>query len=475
MTTMDTTMDSALSDIDTFTRQLRSAGGTAFAAGETTWVARTSCALDAMGGFAEYCGALTLSLPTVDAVYGAAQERHDQTVQVALLSAAHNGHPTSCTFPLALWYDHDRLVDAATFARRLEPHAAEWAKPLLGVLYVLLAEQRVPHLRGGLSLAVAGPAPWETDPALASAVIAAALSAIAKSFALNVPPVQMGLWCQQVQNQVLRVPCGPSAAACALYGEAGRLLQLLCQPLEFVGRLPVPDRVALVGIDCGARHPAAAQKFREARTAAFMGRRIIERVLAARGPASDWGGYVARLSVCDYVDTLRDRLPTKLRGRDFLERFGALDDPLTEVAPDAMYKIRSRTEHHIYENARVHQFAERLARAQRTGETGPLLEAGELMFASHWSYGQRCGLGSIETDKLVNCLRRRGPRQGIFGAKVGGTGAGGIVTVLLHDSEAAHQAVREAVAEYAQATGCRTRLLTGAAEGVATCSVQPVA
>ena len=465
---------SDISDIDAFAHQLRGALGAELTASEPKWVARAAGPLDCMGGFAEYCGALTLTLPMADSIYAAVQARHDQNVQVNLLLGDRNGRPAAGSFPLALWYENDRVVDAATFVHRIEDLDGGWATPVVGVLYALLSDGRLPHLHGGLTIAVAGRLPWEADPIVSAAATAATLAAVCECLALDIPPVEMALLGQQSQNHVIGVPCGPSAVACALLGEAGTLLQLLCQPLEVVGRLGVPDRITLVGIDCGVRHPAAAQKFRQARVASFMGRRIIERFLAARGRPCGWRGYLARLSVSDYVDMFRDRLPTKMKGRDFLDRFGPTGDPLTSIDAGAVYKIRSRAEHHIYENSRVHQFAERLARARRTGEQGPLIEAGELMFASHWSYGQRCGLGSIETDRLVNVLRRRGPRAGIWGAKICGTGAGGTVAVLMSDTDSAHDAVHESLAEYTAATGCQARLLVGSSDGAAAHGVRRV-
>ncbi len=471
---VDTTIGSELSGIDAFAYRLRSELSTEFSPSGAKWIARAATALDCMGGFAEYCGALTLSMPTADSVYTAVQVRDDQNVQVSLLPGDRNGHPTADAFPLSLWYADGKLLDAVAFARRVESLDAAWAKPVVGVLHTLLSEAHIPHLRGGLTIAVASPLPWETDPAICAAVIAATMAAVGKCLDFSMGPVDMALLCQQSQNHFPGLPCGPSAAACALLGESDTLLQLLCQPLEVVGRLVMPEGTVLVAINCGARHRAAERKFHEARVAAFMGRRIIERLLAAQGRHSDWGGYLARVSVSDYVDTFRDRLPTKMKGKDFLERFGQTGDSLTSVDEEKVYKIRSRTEHHIYENARVRQFAERLARTRRTGEQGPLLEAGELMFASHWSYGQRCGLGSIETDKLVNCLRTRGPRQGIFGAKISGVGAGGTVVVLMSATDAAHRAVHESLTEYTQTTGCDTRLQIGSSDGVTSYGVRQV-
>lgn len=468
----DTTTGGHLRDIAVFTEQLRGELGAAFSAMESKWLVHASNPLDCMGGFAEYCGALTLSMPTADSVCAAVQRRRDQSVQVHLMLGGRNGNPVATTFPLALWYHDGEVVEVATFVRRVEEQGARWAKPVVGALHVLLSSGSVPHLGGGLSIALSSELAWEAGPRVSATATAATMTAVCKCLNACMDPVAVALLCQQSQNQVMGIPCGPSAAAAALLGQAGALLQLRCQPLVVVGHLPLPDRVSILGIDCGSRHPAAADKFQHARAAAFMGRRIIERFIQARRRAVDWGGYLARLSVNDYVETYRDRLPTKMKGKDFLERFGDSGDPLTTVDAGGIYKIRSRAEHHIYENARVHQFVERLARAQRTGEQAALLEAGELMFASHWSYGQRCGLGSIETDKLVNCLRQRGPGRGIFGAKVCGAGSGGTVAVLMSDTDSAHQAVHQALEEYTQATGCSTRLLAGLPKGTASLSVR---
>ncbi|MCP4594536.1 MAG: hypothetical protein GY842_27710 [bacterium] len=470
--TTDTETRSDPSRLDHFSAQLRGELGHAFNPTETKWVAHAPRTLDCMGGFAEYCGALTLTLPTADAVYVAAQPRQDQNVQISLATYEGNGHHTACTVPLALWYADGQLADAAQFARRFKELDAEWAAPVIGVLHALLARGHAQHFGGGLSLAVLTVPDLSPHPADAATTSAATMAAAAPCLGLEIPPVELAALVQHSQNHVMGLPCGPSAAACALLGQARTMLQLLCQPFEVLGGLRVPEGQTILGIDSGARHPAAVLKFHEARVAAFMGRRIIERLFDARNRSTQWGGYLAQLSVSDYVDTLRDRLPTKMKGRDFVDRFGDTDDPLTTLDPDGIYKIRSRAEHHIYENSRVHQFAERIARVQRTGQQNPLIEAGELMYASHWSYGQRCGLGSLETDKLVNCLRECGIEAGIYGAKVCGAGAGGNVVVLMADSPSTRQALQDALSKYHRLSGCSPRLLPEPSDGAATFAVQ---
>ncbi|MCH7814469.1 MAG: GHMP kinase, partial [Planctomycetes bacterium] len=188
----------------------------------------------------------------------------------------------------------------------------------------------------------------------------------------------------------------------------------------------------------------------------------------------NWQGYLCQLTLSDYVERLRDRLPTKIKGRDFLDRFEDPGDAMTTVDPDKVYKVRSRTEHHIYENTRAHQFAERLCRAARSHDQIAITEAGELMYASHWSYGQRCGLGGIETDRLVNLLRAEGPATGILGAKVSARGAGGTVVVLHTDTDGAREAIRRATDQYARLTDLDPRIFAGTSPGAGAWGVHEI-
>ncbi|RJP32469.1 MAG: hypothetical protein C4547_13805 [Phycisphaerales bacterium] len=180
-----------------------------------------------------------------------------------------------------------------------------------------------------------------------------------------------------------------------------------------------------------------------------------------------WSGHLSLICGRDYSERLRDRLPTRLAGADFLNRFGPIPDPLVAVEPQVLYRVRSRTEHHVYENARTIQFAERLARAARTGDDAVAAEAGELMYASNWSLSQRCGLNAVTADRLVTLLRRRGPASGILGAKQGGRGCGTLVIVLTAGTRAAEAAVAAACAEFESTTGLTTTLFAAPAPGAA--------
>jgi galactokinase len=54
------------------------------------------------------------------------------------------------------------------------------------------------------------------------------------------------------------------------------------------------------------------------------------------------------------------------------------------------------------------------------------------MFQSHEGYCAM-GLGSAETDEMVEALKQLGPDQGVYGARISAGGSGGTVVVLLED------------------------------------------
>ena len=239
-------------------------------------------------------------------------------------------------------------------------------------------------------------------------------------------------------------------------------------------RVRVPNGYRVLGIDTGAGHDGFADKFRRVRAATLMGRLLIDRIVEHDGANGiPWDGYLSRITVPQYVARFRDRLPPKLAGREFLRLFGELDDSTIRVEPDVVYRIRSRTEHHIYEHQRTLSFVEAVSRLA-AGENDACQVVGELMAASHWSYGQRCGLGSREADLLVRLLRARGASAGICGAKVSGRGCGGTVTVWMKDDPTAESALHGTLDEYRQQTGFTPRLLHPGARGGYAATVQRV-
>ncbi|GJM26458.1 MAG: hypothetical protein DHS20C16_28730 [Phycisphaerae bacterium] len=323
----------------------------------------------------------------------------------------------------------------------------------LAVLRSMLVAEIVPHFGGGLSIHINSNLLGDRTRQCAS-LASGVFQAVANTYAVSKSASEAATVLHGVFEEFSGVPCGLATLASPMIDKAGFLSPICCRPLEIGECLALPAGVTLVGIDSGIVYPNATKKYLHARTTSKMGAAIIARLMGVSDSSQEQGhDYLSRISVSEYVERFRDLLPTKIKGQQFLDRFGPLPHRTAAIDAKEIYKIRSRTEHHIYENERVRHFADRLSRANRTGGAAEIVEAGELMYASHWSYGQRCGLGSRETDTLVNLLRDRGPDAGIYGARVSGAGAGGTVVVLMRDSDDTRSAIAAAVGEYEQETG----------------------
>lgn len=424
--------------------------------------------LDCMGGMADFSGALALQMPIERSVYVAGGRRDDQSVYVESIGWNHDGQAACFKWPLSILYASDgSIVTAERLAAYFD--SCPWVRHVAGVFLGLLESGDVPHFAGGVTLVLQSDIPSQAGLASSAAIQVAVAKALTALFDVELDAHGLARACRQANIEVVGAEPGLVDHLTCLLGEPNALLEIRCQPDDVLGTLVLPPGVTFAGVDTGVRAPIYHPRYADNRAASLIGRFVIDRILRASGAVGDpTGGYLANISPSEYVRRFRNALPVKLRGKEFIERFGQPEDLEVTVQPDQIYKVRSRTEHHIYENDRTHRFMERVARARRTGERDALVEAGELMYASHWSYGQRCGMGSIETDVLANLVRERGPARGLYGAKITGGGCGGTVAVFMADTPAAHAALEEAVTAYRAKTGKQAAVHLGSSPGAMT-------
>ena len=431
------------------------------------YIARAPYALDAMGGLAEYTGALVLNLPVADAALVAAQRRSDDTLTVSQISPGTNGSVTPTVVSMsALLAGDGTPLPVERVCAQLDGVNAGPLRCVVGAVFEMLAAGMLGSVDGGMTLMVGLPEPAASVVHRETSITAAVVVAVAAAYNIALNPNEVAVICQRVSNHWLGLPIGVADAVCVLTGRPEVVTQLRCDSQTDAGAVPLPDSLELLSVVCGEPDVAGVDKYVQVRTAAFMGRLLIDRIIQHEGAGHlQWDGHLSRISITDYVERFRDRLPTKLRGGEFLDRFGETGDPLTRVDPDVIYRVRSRTEHHIYEHARVCQFAQCLSRAIRSGDRRALVEAGELMYASHWSYGQRCGLGAVNTDLLVSLVRKHGSDAGVLGAKVAGRGSGGVTTIFAERTEAAERALAASIETFTKRTGRSVTMLRGSTPG----------
>jgi L-arabinokinase len=374
-----------------------------FRPNEPVYIARAPGRLDVMGGIADYSGSLVLEMPITAAACAAAQLTECEGVVAVsgsrrLAVSARDLSDTSLD-ELALLLAED----------------GGWAAYVLGPIALLAREDGLGL--DGLRVLVASDVPEGKGVSSSAAVELASIQAAAACLARPAEPKRYALIAQRAEHQLARAPCGVMDQMTAAFGEADRLLAVLCRPAEIVGALPLAASLAVWGIDSGVRHAVAGDGYRRARCATFMGKELL---------GLDRGDY---LSECVPSQIAFDDLPERMEGSEFIRRYGAVADDVSVVEPDVSYPVRAATMHAIEEHMRVSLFAE-LVQLEPTDRRAELL--GELMFQSHASYS-RLGLGTTATDAIVDEVRRLGWRDGLIGARISGGGSGGTVAVLARD------------------------------------------
>ena len=427
-------------------------------------VTRAPGRLDLMGGIADYSGSLVLQWPIQGAVHVAIQRHGGKTLRIASVPDAPN--KTARLFEINL----DELLGAdystlrARFSDEPENH---WAAYIAGAIPVL-ARERNASFPEGADMLIGSTVPEGKGVSSSAALEVASMQALAAVYELKIFAPELARLCQKIENLVVGAPCGVMDQMTAVCGETNRLLELLCQPAELKGTVPLPEELDVWGIDSGIRHFVGGADYRTVRTAAFMGYRIIAGLAELPSKQSDaghlviddkrWNGYLANISRQEFAREYAPHIPERISGQKFLDNYEGITDTVTSVDPSVEYPVLAATRHAIYEHARVKSFAA-ILKSWKGGEQ--VRKLGELMYESHESYSS-CGLGSDGTDALV-ALVRETAADDLYGAKITGGGSGGTVAVL--GARGAGAAVCRVADRYCEQTGYEPAIISGSSPG----------
>jgi len=419
-----------------------------------------------MGGIADYSGALVLQLPLGRQTTVSVQRQSSRRCHVR----SHRGDA---------WVEFAIDIDEITTGSLRDPHALassfagresdRWAAYVVGVAQYCL--QRAGDSVSGIRVSVESTVPEGKGVSSSAALEVATMVAVCTAFDIVMDPREVAIACQWVENHVVGAPCGIMDQMTSACGQENRLLRLRCQPGTIEGYSEIPRGYRFFGIDSGLRHAVTGADYGTVRTAAFMGYRMIADAVGLSAKRDGlrvaiddprWNGYLANITPGEFDDRYRDLLPERIRGAEFLERFGGITDTVTRVESDRLYPVRNATTHPVHEQARVARFATLLD--ELSSDSSLATELGQLMYASHASYSS-CGLGSDGTDHLVDLVASAGEDSGLFGAKITGGGSGGTVAIL--GVETAEPVVREIAARYATKTGRTAEVFSESGPGAA--------
>lgn len=415
--------------------------------------------IDVMGGIADYSGSVVFEGNIAEACIVAVQVRRDRLIRLWSYGIERDGMQPMFELQIsALESAHGWLSYEEAHKLLTANATTAWAAYPIGTLFVLLKEGILSSIPHGFNIFIKSDVPMGAGVSSSAAIEVSTMMAFNVALDLRLDGLTLARLCQMAENYVVGAPCGIMDQVTSALCEEGKLLALKCQPHELLGLHKIPKGCMVVGIDSNVKHAVGGTKYRGARTAAFMGFKIIKQI-----SGNDYGGYLCNVSTKEYAKRYRKVLPSKIDGDKFLREYGETDDAVTKVNPNEIYSVRGCTEHPIYENERVQRFILLLDEANRTGDERYLIHAGKLMYASHWSYAKRAGLGCRETDLLVNFAKSYGVTHGIYGAKITGGGSGGTVAMLIRDD--ALPLVRHIADRYQKLTGLKPRLFVGTSMG----------
>jgi len=397
-----------------------------FTAGEI-WVTRVPARLDVMGGIADYSGANVCEAVLGRGVLMGLQARTDRTLRVRSMQAGLKALPIETRVPIESFKSGDDLAGYAEIRALCQSNPlANWSAYIVGSIFTLLKEEPV-KLPYGFNLLLLSAVPMNVGIGSSAAVEIGTLSCLNAYLGLNLPPPRIARLGQMSENHVVGAPCGIMDQTAITSGRQGCLTHILCRPGEVKGEVQIPPGTAFVGINSMVRHSVAGSPYIDTRIGAFIGKKIINEIRAKTGRSPL--NYLTELSVEQFRAEYAAALPNELVGSEFLARYKTHDDPVTKIQPDATYGVAGPTRHPIEENERVLKFMDAL-RAAGPGDERALITAGECMYGAHDSYRNNCHLSTEEVDFLVDAVRQRGPKEGLFGAKITGGGTGGTVAVF---------------------------------------------
>ncbi len=424
-------------------------------------ITRAPARLDVMGGIAAYCGADVFGLTLERSAVVGCQARQDRQLSALSFDAGLHGYQSALQISIDDFYTSGHLksyTEVQSFFAQ-NPRAT-WAGYVLGGFFALLKEGVIDRLPHGVATIVRSNIPVEAGIGSSAAMGVATLTAINHLYELNLTALDIARIEGIVENRIVGASCEAVDAITVAAGQKDTPLSIHSQPDQILETVPLPPNTKLIGIHSRAQRTPTRSAYVDARTAAFMGLTILQKTLNLEELRDN---YLCRLSTKDFREKCWRGLSARMKGADFLDQYGEIVDPLTQVEPQKVYAVRSRVEHSIYEHARVQRFIGHFKGANTNPQDlhHHLTEAGKLMYASDWSNRFRAGLGLLEVEQIVRSIRKVGIQGGLYGAKI--TSSGSTVAVLCHGDVS--NAMIQILSAYKLAWGLDAEVFAGSSPG----------
>ena len=425
------------------------------------WVGRVPARLDVMGGIADYSGANVCEAVLGGGMLMALQPRTDRTLRIRTMQMGRRSLPVETRIPLDYLAAGDSVGEYSQIRELCQSNPlVSWVAYIGGSIFTLLKEESI-NLPFGFSFLLLSGVPMNVGIGSSAAVEIGTLSCLNAYLGLKLSGARLARLAQMAENYVVGAPCGIMDQIAVASGRSGKLTHILCRPGQIVSEVEIPPGTGFVGISSMVRHSVAGNPYANVRIGAFMGKKIINEIRARTGRSAL--NYLTEITTAEWLAEFQSQVPATLLGSDFLARYKTHDDPVTTIQPDATYQVAGPTRHPIEENERVLRFITALQAAAKGGPAA-CVTAGEAMYAAHNSYRDNCHLSVPEVNFLVDAVRKRGPENGLYGAKITGGGTGGTVAIF-GKIEALKEHVPQIAMEYSRRIGEMPDIFEGTSPG----------
>jgi len=425
------------------------------------WVARVPARLDVMGGIADYSGANVCEAVLGRGMLMALQPRTDRTLRIRTLQVGKANLPVETRIPLDYFTSGDGLCSYAEMRTLCHTNPlVSWAAYIGGSIFTMLKEESV-KMPYGFSLLLLSAVPMNVGIGSSAAVEIGTLTCLNAYLGGSLDAARIAKLGQMAENHVVGAPCGIMDQIAITSGRSGKMTHILCRPGTVLGEVEIPSGTGFVGINSMVRHSVGANPYSDTRIGAFIGKKMVNAIRAETGRGAL--DYLTEISVEELGKQYLPKIPETILGSEFLAKYKTHDDPVTTIHPDATYRVAGPTRHPIEENERVLKFMESI-KAAKSGDEKALTKAGEMMYAAHESYRTNCHLSVDEVDFLVEAVRKRGPKAGLYGAKITGGGTGGTVAVF-GKLAALDEHIPQIAVEYSRRVGDMPDIFQGTSPG----------
>ena len=431
------------------------------------WITRAPGSVDVLGGPGELPGSISMSMAIGRSVYCAIQNRKDQVIRIRILRSASKGGNLEWSGEVQTLYTKKGPPRSmAVLEAQFETDEAPWMMELMAWMIGLRRTHQLNTPKQGFDLVVWDHLPdspgFGEDASFATAV-SLALKASTGLDKKRVDGIRVARAVVHGANEILnwRLPfmevltCGVGQHGCLVSIEHG------FDPI--MQWVPLPEHVVLATVDAGVEYAVEPIERVQAAIGAAMALEHLNAGLR-KAKVSQRGGW-GQVSPAEFEGGLRDHVPAKETGADWLKKFKRTGDPkvVELVDPEAAYRLRALAEHHVRESGRARRFVQQLQDYARTKREDFLAEAGRALNSSHRSLREKCSIQSEAVDKLLAQVNKAGRKAGLFGGRMCEAGAGSAVVVLAHVS--AMDRLRDIVKEHAARVGAGGSVLADIGQG----------